>query len=208
MKSTKDKSMEDEILRVAERLFLEKGFALTTTTEIAKEAGCNQALIHYYFRTKEILFSKIFEGKIAEFATIFTKPKEDDGDFEERMRKRIKSHFEILAKNPKLPLLILNELLVSPQRVQLLKDALGTFPQQVLNRLDEELQPEIEAGRVRPIKAIDIFVNIISLNVSFFALYPVAKTLIGLPAKEYVTFIKERESVIEETIINSIFIDR
>ena len=52
--------MEQAILRAAERLFLDKGFALTSTTEIAREAGCNQALVHYYFRTKENLFSKRF----------------------------------------------------------------------------------------------------------------------------------------------------
>ena len=56
--------MEQAILRAAERLFLDKGFALTSTTEIAREAGCNQALVHYYFRTKENLFEKIFEQKI------------------------------------------------------------------------------------------------------------------------------------------------
>ena len=28
----------------------------TSTTEIAKTVGCNQTLIHYYFRTKEKLF--------------------------------------------------------------------------------------------------------------------------------------------------------
>ena len=56
--------MEQAILRAAERLFLDKGFALTSTTEIALEAGCNQALVHYYFRTKENLFEKIFEQKI------------------------------------------------------------------------------------------------------------------------------------------------
>ena len=52
-------TMEIVILETAERLFLEKGFGMTSTTEIAKEIGCNQALIHYYFRTKENLFNII-----------------------------------------------------------------------------------------------------------------------------------------------------
>ncbi|MBP6661652.1 MAG: helix-turn-helix transcriptional regulator, partial [Paludibacter sp.] len=47
-----ESSLEESILETAERLFLEKGFALTSTTEIAKAVGCNQALVHYYFRTK------------------------------------------------------------------------------------------------------------------------------------------------------------
>ena len=36
--------MEQAILRAAERLFLDKGFALTSTTEIAREAGCSLKL--------------------------------------------------------------------------------------------------------------------------------------------------------------------
>ena len=36
--------MEQQILQCAEELFLEKGFSLVSTTDIAKKAGCNQAL--------------------------------------------------------------------------------------------------------------------------------------------------------------------
>jgi len=62
-----DIPMEQLIVETAERLFLEKGFAMTSTTEIAKEIGCNQALVHYYFRTKAKLFEAIFEKKIKLF---------------------------------------------------------------------------------------------------------------------------------------------
>ena len=62
-----EQSLEQTILEVAERLFLEKGFAMTSTTEIAKEVGCNQALVHYYFRTKDNLFNVIFEQKFKDF---------------------------------------------------------------------------------------------------------------------------------------------
>ena len=51
----RNQNIEQRILWVAERLFLEKGFNGTSTTEIAKTVGCNQTLIHYYFRTKEKL---------------------------------------------------------------------------------------------------------------------------------------------------------
>ena len=56
--------MEQAILEAAERLFLERGFALTSTTDIAREVGCNQSLLNYYFRSKERLFQMIFEDKV------------------------------------------------------------------------------------------------------------------------------------------------
>ena len=62
---------EAAILEAAEKLFMEQGFASTTTMQIAKRAGCNQALVHYYFRTKDNLFEKIFEEKVRFIVTNF-----------------------------------------------------------------------------------------------------------------------------------------
>ena len=54
-----DGSMEERILACAERLCLNQGYKLTSMSEIARGAGCTQARGHYYFRTKEDLFSNI-----------------------------------------------------------------------------------------------------------------------------------------------------
>ena len=63
MKENTPSGTELQILASAEKLFLEKGFKSTSTTDIARDAGCNQALVHYYFRTKENLFKQIFDKK-------------------------------------------------------------------------------------------------------------------------------------------------
>ena len=60
----KEEKTEEEILLAAEELFLEQGFAQTTTAQIAQRAGCNSALVHYYYRTKENLFARIFGSKV------------------------------------------------------------------------------------------------------------------------------------------------
>lgn len=44
--------MQQKIMEAAQTLFLEKGYMATSTVDIAKKVGCNQALVHYYFRTK------------------------------------------------------------------------------------------------------------------------------------------------------------
>ena len=45
MKNKTDQNMEQAILEAAEHLFLERGYAATSTTQIAKAVGCNQALV-------------------------------------------------------------------------------------------------------------------------------------------------------------------
>ncbi len=43
-----ENEMEKRILSSAKELFLKHGFDAVSTTQIAKKAGCNQALVHYY----------------------------------------------------------------------------------------------------------------------------------------------------------------
>ena len=60
MARIKSEEMENKILEAAQELFLEKGYMATSTVDIAKKVGCNQALVHYYFRTKQNLFKQIY----------------------------------------------------------------------------------------------------------------------------------------------------
>lgn len=64
----KDRNTEQNILDAAEAIFLEKGYSGTTTTEIAKRAGVNHAMLHYYYRTKENLFEIIFEKQVKKYS--------------------------------------------------------------------------------------------------------------------------------------------
>lgn len=53
-------SAQDEILRVATKLFAEKGFARTTMSEIAAAAGLKQSSLYYYFKRKEQILQATF----------------------------------------------------------------------------------------------------------------------------------------------------
>ena len=61
---SKKDNTEQAILQAAETEFLDKGFALAKTTEIAKQAGVTHAMLHYYYRTKEKLFERVFQEKV------------------------------------------------------------------------------------------------------------------------------------------------
>ena len=95
----KDKNnMEQKILEVAERLFMEQGFTATTTAKIAKEAGCNQALVHYYYRTKEQLFERIYREKMQLMVTSVTSINTSGSTFEEKVASIIEAHWDFLVK--------------------------------------------------------------------------------------------------------------
>lgn len=88
------------ILDAAEQLFLSKGFAETSTAEVATLAGVNKSLIHHHFGTKEALWD---ETKRRIFATYHDLQKDllkqAEGDAE-LLRISLISYFEFLAERP------------------------------------------------------------------------------------------------------------
>jgi TetR/AcrR family transcriptional regulator len=116
MKSPKkpEISTEQVILNAAEQLFLEKGFALTSTVEITKKAQCNQALVHYYYRSKERLFQAVFKKRVILFLSSFLQISKENIPFEEKLKRTIELHFDMLRENPRLPFLLFNGLSTNP----------------------------------------------------------------------------------------------
>ena len=194
--------MESIILETAERLFLDKGFALTSTTEIAREAGCNQALVHYYFRTKEQLFIRIFEEKIKIFAGAFFDEK--PGTFLEKLTRKIEAHFDIIAQNPKIPFLIINEITTNPQRIKALHKSIGEYPASIIRKVNEELEEAIAQGEVRPITVLDLILTVLSLNVLPQLLRPILEEVMPLPPEEVQKLIARRKEENVKLIINSL----
>ena len=59
-KSSRDGDTREVILDVSEDLFSKHGFYGVTIREVAREAGVDTALIHYYFGAKKGLFDAVF----------------------------------------------------------------------------------------------------------------------------------------------------
>jgi len=59
-KTTGAGETRDAILNAAENLFSKHGFYGVTIREVAREAGVDTALVHYYFGAKKALFDAVF----------------------------------------------------------------------------------------------------------------------------------------------------
>ncbi|MGE8549074.1 MAG: TetR/AcrR family transcriptional regulator [Alcaligenes sp.] len=60
---TVDRDIRSQILDIAEMFFAERGYALTSTREIAAQAGVRQSMISYYFKSKRILFETVIKNR-------------------------------------------------------------------------------------------------------------------------------------------------
>lgn len=200
----KNKNIEKRILWVAERLFLEKGFNGTSTTEIAKTVGCNQALIHYYFRTKEKLFWDVFSPKVEQVVEYLDAPLDESVDFFERIGNVIDFYFGILELDERLAPFIVNELIMNPGRWNKFRDRyLRSESRSVaFVRFENMVEEEIKKEKIREMRAIDILMNIMSLTISAFIVAPKGFASGECDSSARKSYLDDRREDIKSLIIN------
>ncbi len=198
-------SLEEQILAAAEELFVERGFAATSTTDIARKVGCNQALVHYYFRTKDKLFEQIFFKKF-EYVLSCVNTFQFSGAIEELLKEFVTMYFDFLKQLPHLPFFILNELIMNEKRREFIRKNIieNQQRQAVFSRIDEMVQNEVKKGTIRPIETLDLLINIVSLTVSSFIALPIYADWLQKNDQEVAAFIEHRKHEVITMLINGL----
>ena len=180
-------NVEQKLLAAAEKIFVEKGFSAAKTTDIAAQAGVTHAMLHYYFRTKEALFDKVFDEKIkffaSELSSVFMDTEEKD--ILKRICKAAGRHFDVMAQNPQLPGFIFTELRAHPDKmgkaVEGIKSAAGIF----LPILQKDIDEGVKNGTVCQVEAATVMLDIMALNSVSIMLTPIASNALGVDRQKY-----------------------
>lgn len=201
-----NQQMEDRIKAVAQQLFLEQGFAATSTTQIAREAGCTQALVHYYYRTKENLFRQIFLEQIQAAMDVVVRSLNNDVPFDEFLVNAISLYFDTLMKDPRLPYFALEELVSNPERRKYLRENFVKKPQYAMYymQLDARVRREQEAGRLVKIETFDIMMSVASLTVFNFIALPMYRDLLEHNDEQVRAFLLHRKKEVIRLILNGL----
>lgn len=202
----RNQNIEKRILWVAERLFLEKGFSGTSTTEIAKSVGCNQALIHYYFRTKEKLFWDIFSPKMEQVVEYLDAPLDENLDFLERIRNIIDFYFGMLELDERLAPFIVNELIMHPGRWEYFRQRFlrSESRSNAYDRFESMVQEEVAKGTIREVQAIDVLLDIMSLCISTFIVAPMGFARGECDTDSRKEYLAHRKSAVTELVISGL----
>lgn len=185
---------EEKIREIARSLFYKKGYAKTTTREIAQLAGVNTALLNYYFRSKEQLFSIIMTESIYELSEVILYHINDETlSLSEKIKIVVDKYFEVLTKNPSLPIFVLSELRNNSDRF--LKKI--NIPDSVLNNsnLKTQIEKQIHDKQL-PGTPLDYIVNILSMSVMPFAVKDLVQKLYYIDDNEYKEFVAQRKEFI------------
>lgn len=185
------------ILDAAHAVFVRAGTAGARTLEIAKEAGVNPALLHYYFRTKERLAEAVFRRAAGQLLPAVVRILGSDATLENKVEQVVQVELQFLSKAPYLPAYILSELAHHPDRApQLIAAVTGEVPVALGTHLRTVLAKQIDA-RVRdrtmhPISPDQFAVNLLALCVFPFAARPLFMALFGIDEQGFEQFIDRR----------------
>ncbi len=201
MLNEKDKNTENHILDAAKAVFQSKGMDGARMQEIADKAGINKAMLHYYYRSKQLLFEAVFRHAFSLLAPQLDKILNDDSSVEEKIRNFTFNYISFVSNHPYLPNFIIQELNRNPKFAESLRQTQG-FPH--IEKFKEQLNEEIEKGIYYPIKAEQLFINILALNVFPFIAKPLLKTFINIDEESFKQLIEYRKVEVADFIINSI----
>ena len=201
MPKTKDLNTENQILNAAKKVFQTKGMDGARMQEIADAAKINKAMLHYYYRSKQLLFEAVFKNAFALLAPQLNAVLNDDSSIEDKVRNFTSNYISFIIKHPYLPSFIIQELNRNPEFILKLKDQKGFTS---IDKFKKQVALEIEKGILKPIKGEQLFINILALNIFPFVASPLVKAFANINNKEFKQLMNDRKTEVANFIINSI----
>ena len=193
----RDGDTERRILDGAHAVFMRHGTAGARMQEIAREAGVNSALLHYYFRNKERLADAVFQRAATQLLPNLVRILASDADLDAKVANVVELELTRLSETPYLPGYVISELTHHPHRIQqLFASVVGMAPADVgalvRARLSAQIDERVRAGRMQPIDAEQFVVNLLALCIFPFAAKPMLTALLGLDEEGFTAFIGRR----------------
>lgn len=201
MTKSKDSSTEEKILKAAKHIFENKGMAGARMQEIADKAKINKSLLHYYYRSKQLLFEAVFTIAFNKIAPKIKDILNSDQPLFVKIQEFSKNYITFIIKHPYLPNFILQELNREPEFVKKLFSN-KLFPD--IQKFKNQITQEVKNGKIRPIDAEQLFINILALNIFPFIGAPLIKGFINASDSDYNTILEKRKTDVADFIINAI----
>jgi len=192
---------EHKILEAAKTIFQKKGMAGARMQEIADSAGINKALLHYYYRSKQMLFEAVFFQAFGLIAPKLGEVLNSEISLFDKIKLFTKGYISFAIAHPYLPRFIIQELNQNPDFAEKLIQH-NSFPN--IDIFKNQIETAVKNGKIRAISPEQLFINIMSLTVFPFIGAPLLKGFTKLNEADYKVLIEERKTMVADFIINAI----
>ena len=201
MSKSKDSNTEEQILDAAKNVFQAKGMVGARMQEIADIAGINKAMLHYYYKSKQLLFEAVFRNAFSLLAPELNKILNDDSSIEDKVKSFTSNYISFIIKHPYLPNFIIQELNRNPDFILKIQENSTLLN---IDKFKQKVALEVSQGILKPIKGDQLFINILALNIFPFVAKPLIKAFTKEDDKGFKDLMEQRKTDVSEFIINSI----
>jgi AcrR family transcriptional regulator len=198
LSDTPEITTEQKILDAAKAVFLTKGLDGARMDEIAKEAGINKALLHYYFQSKDKLFEKIFDQIAGRFIPDVSATLHTEGSIIDKLEVLVEKYIDFVSENPKTPLLILSEINRNPERIKSLLSQTENFSK--IQQLVFQLVMDMQIGKIRTFNPLHLMLNIISLCLFPFIAQPMFQAITNTSDTDFKVILSQRKEAVKSFI--------
>lgn len=197
---------EQKILYAASQVFIRKGYDGTRMSDIAEEACINKALLHYYFRSKENLFEKVFllyaEKIIPNLDALI---ENTSLSVCEKVEKFVNLYIDFLIENVNIPIFIFSEIHKNPATlINKVKDPNNPIKMPNIHHLVWQFAEEAAKGKIKSVNPLHLLVNMVSMCIFPFIARPMMQTVFKMNDDEFKEFMQGRKQEITRFIIDAI----
>ncbi|WP_138430536.1 TetR/AcrR family transcriptional regulator [Fodinibius saliphilus] len=196
-----EKDTEELIFDAACRVFQREGYDGARMQEIADEADINKSMLHYYYRSKDKLFQKVYQREMSRFFPVIFGVLGSDMPIDEKVEQIIDTYYAFLEGNPNIVQFLFHEMNKNPERLKEFVDKQGAHPPR---KLLQQLKKEAEEGKMDNVKPRQFLTSIVGLILFPFYAQAMIKGVFDMDEEGFVEYLKERKGFLLNFILNGI----
>jgi AcrR family transcriptional regulator len=201
MTEKEEKDTEQRIFEAASRIFQRHGYGGARMQEIADEADINISMLHYYYRSKEQLFEKVYQQKMELFFPVTFELWDTDLPLDEKIKKIIDNWYSFHKANPRIIQFWVREMNENPQRFSKFMENLSIEPHP---KFDRQIKDEIKQGNITNVDPHQLSASIGALTLFPMIIKPLEQSLHNWDDQQYEQFMEERKAFLVDFILNGI----
>src|SRR6516225_9861103 len=186
------------ILQAAAYEFAEHGIAGARTDSIAREARVNKALLYYYFKDKETLYSAVLDDAFSGLKKSVFEVLDSDLPPRDKILAYAGAYFDFIASNQIYPRLMQREMMRAKEGQSSHVDKIiKVYIQPIFLRVSEVLRQGIAEGHFRPVNPAHFVQSIVAMIVFYFSSAPMMQKIVGFNPLTPERIAERRASVLD-----------
>jgi TetR/AcrR family transcriptional regulator len=189
---------EERILAAATEEFANNGFFGARTQAIADAAAVNKAMLHYYFRSKENLYSQVIKAAFGRILQEVGRAWLGPDPMTKRVGMVIDSYMDSYEKNPGFLKIVLREVVDGGKRLRQAftgsgdeqPNISGLSPQDIIERVSSELNLDMA-------ETVHIIINLIGMCAISFVSPLFLESVVHYDISDFEAYLQQRRAAIK-----------